>query len=46
MGIQSTYEYFFTNQGFASAQAYPASMWQKTGELLPFLAPWPTDEAS
>ncbi|NPD22077.1 DUF1552 domain-containing protein [Corallococcus exiguus] len=36
---QSTYEYFFTNQGFTSAQAYPASMWQKTGELLPFLAP-------
>ncbi|WP_426754656.1 DUF1552 domain-containing protein [Myxococcus sp. Y35] len=36
---QSTYEYFFTNRGFSSAQAYPASMWQKTGELLPFLAP-------
>ncbi|OJT20382.1 hypothetical protein BO221_30645 [Archangium sp. Cb G35] len=36
---QSTYEYFFTNKGFSSAQAYPSSMWQKTGELLPFLAP-------
>ena len=36
---QSTYEYLFTNNGFTSAQAYPASMWQKTGELLPFLAP-------
>ncbi|WP_253899573.1 hypothetical protein [Corallococcus carmarthensis] len=24
----STYEYFFTNQGFTSVQASPASMWQ------------------
>ncbi|RJS24943.1 hypothetical protein DRW03_07360 [Corallococcus sp. H22C18031201] len=36
---QSTYEYLFTNNGFTAAQAYPASMWQKTGELLPFLSP-------
>jgi len=35
---QSTYEYFFTNKGFSSAQAYPSAMWQKTGEMLPFLA--------
>jgi len=34
---QSTYEYFFTNKGFSSSQAYPAAMWQKGGELLPFL---------
>jgi hypothetical protein len=34
---QSTYEYFFTNKGFSSSQAYPSSMWQKTGEMLPFL---------
>ncbi|TQF16214.1 DUF1552 domain-containing protein [Myxococcus llanfairpwllgwyngyllgogerychwyrndrobwllllantysiliogogogochensis] len=36
---QSTYEYLFTNKGFSSAQAYPAVMWQKAGELLPFLSP-------
>ncbi|WP_342373761.1 DUF1552 domain-containing protein [Myxococcus stipitatus] len=36
---QSTYEYLFTNKGFSSSQAYPAAMWQKTGEVLPFLAP-------
>ncbi|WP_338866412.1 DUF1552 domain-containing protein [Myxococcus stipitatus] len=36
---QSTFEYLFTNKGYTSAQAYPASMWQKTGELLPFLSP-------
>jgi uncharacterized protein DUF1552 len=35
---QSEYEYFFTNKGFSSAQAYPAAMWQKGGEILPFLA--------
>lgn len=34
---QSTYEYLFTNKGFSSAQAYPPAMWQKTGEVLPFL---------
>jgi hypothetical protein len=34
---QSTYEYFFTNKGFTSSQAYPQAMWQKTGEILPFL---------
>jgi hypothetical protein len=36
---QSEYSYFFTNEGFTAAQAYPAAMWQKTGEVLPFLAP-------
>jgi hypothetical protein len=35
---QSTYEYFFSNKGFSSSQAYPPAMWQKTGEILPFLA--------
>ena len=35
---QSTYEYFFTNKGFSSSQAYPPAMWQKAGEILPFLA--------
>jgi len=34
---QATYEYFFTNKGFTSSQAYPPTMWQKTGEILPFL---------
>ena len=34
---QSTYEYFFSNKGFSSAKAYPPAMWQKTGEMLPFL---------
>jgi hypothetical protein len=35
---QSTYSYFFTNKGFTAAQAYPAAMWQRAGEILPFLA--------
>jgi hypothetical protein len=34
---QSTYEYFFSNKGFSSSTAYPPGMWQKTGEMLPFL---------
>jgi hypothetical protein len=34
---QSTYEYFFSNKGFSSAEAYPSVMWQKAGEVLPFL---------
>jgi hypothetical protein len=34
---QSTYSYFFTNKGFTAAQAYPAAMWQRAGETLPFL---------
>ena len=36
---QSDYSYFFTNEGFTASQAYPTVMWQKTGEMLPFLAP-------
>ena len=27
------------NKGFTAADCYPESMWQKTGETLPFLAP-------
>jgi hypothetical protein len=34
---QSTYEYFFSNKGFSSTEAYSSAMWQKTGEMLPFL---------
>jgi hypothetical protein len=34
---QSQYEYFFSNRGFSAADAYSEAVWQKTGELLPFL---------
>jgi hypothetical protein len=37
VAYQSTYAYFFTNKGFTPAQVYSDAMWQKTGELLPFL---------
>jgi hypothetical protein len=35
---QSMYEYFFTNKGFSSSKAYPPAMWQRTGDMLPFLS--------
>lgn len=34
---QSQYAYFFTNRGFSAADVYNDMVWQKTGELLPFL---------
>jgi hypothetical protein len=34
---QSMYEYFFSNKGFSSSSAYSSAIWQKTGEMLPFL---------
>jgi hypothetical protein len=34
---QSMYEYFFSNKGFSSSAAYSSALWQKTGEMLPFL---------
>jgi hypothetical protein len=34
---QSQYDYFFTNRGFSAADVYSDAVWQKTGELLPFL---------
>ena len=34
---QSQYAYFFTNRGFGAADVYSDAVWQKTGELLPFL---------
>jgi hypothetical protein len=34
---QSDYEYFFSNKGFGSDDAYPSKMWQSAGEMLPFL---------
>lgn len=40
-GARPTFDtgsYFFTNNGFTQAQVYTDAMWQKTGELLPFLA--------
>jgi len=33
----SEYAYFFTNQGFSANDVYSDALWQKTGELLPFL---------
>jgi hypothetical protein len=33
----SQYAYFFTNRGFSSDDVYSDAVWQKTGELLPFL---------
>jgi hypothetical protein len=33
----SQYAYFFTNRGFSAADVYSEAVWQKTGELLPFL---------
>jgi hypothetical protein len=32
-------DYFFTNQGFKDTDCYTDAMWQKTGEILPFLNP-------
>jgi hypothetical protein len=29
--------YFFTNQGFSASDVYNDALWQKTGEILPFL---------
>jgi hypothetical protein len=34
---QSEYAYFFTNQGFSAQDVYSDAVWQKSGELLPFL---------
>lgn len=34
---QSEYAYFFTNQGFSAEEVYSDAVWQKSGELLPFL---------
>jgi hypothetical protein len=34
---QSQYAYFFTNRGFSAADVYSDAVWQKAGELLPFL---------
>jgi hypothetical protein len=31
-------DYFFTNKGFTQDQVYSEASWQKTGEILPFLA--------
>jgi hypothetical protein len=37
VAYQPQYAYFFTNQGFTASQVYTDAMWQKTGEVLPFL---------
>jgi hypothetical protein len=37
VSFQSEYSYFFTNRGFNPSQVYTEAMWQKTGEMLPFL---------
>lgn len=37
VSYQSEYDYFFTNQGFSAADVYSDAVWQKSGELLPFL---------
>jgi hypothetical protein len=37
VAYQSQYAYFFTNRGFSAADVYSDAVWQKTGELLPFL---------
>lgn len=34
---QSEYDYFFTNRGFSAEDVYSDAVWQKAGELLPFL---------
>jgi hypothetical protein len=34
----SEYAYFFTNRGFSAEDAYSNAVWQKAGELLPFLS--------
>jgi len=34
---QSQYAYFFSNRGFSAAEVYSTAVWQKSGELLPFL---------
>jgi hypothetical protein len=34
---QSQYAYFFSNRGFSAADVYSNALWQKSGELLPFL---------
>jgi hypothetical protein len=34
---QSQYDYFFTNRGFSPEDVYSDAVWQKAGELLPFL---------
>lgn len=36
---QSDYAYFFTNRGFSADDVYSDALWQKAGELLPFLGP-------
>lgn len=35
---QSQYAYFFTNYGLTADQAYSNAVWNKTSEILPFLA--------
>jgi hypothetical protein len=37
VSYQEDYAYFFTNQGFTPSQVYSDALWQRTGELLPFL---------
>ena len=37
VSYQREYSYFFTNRGFNPSQVYTEAMWQKTGEILPFL---------
>lgn len=37
VSYQSEYAYFFTNQGFSAEDVYSSAVWQKSGELLPFL---------
>jgi hypothetical protein len=34
----SEYAYFFTNRGFSAEDVYSNAVWQKAGELLPFLS--------
>ncbi len=34
---QPEYAYFFSNRGFSAEDVYSDTVWQKTGELLPFL---------
>jgi hypothetical protein len=38
VAYQSGYSYFFTNVGTTADQVYSDALWQKTGEILPFLS--------
>lgn len=36
--VRFNQDYFFTNKGFSQDSVYTDAMWNKTGEILPFLA--------